>query len=296
MKKYIFIFMKQKLTLVILGIIAILSSAVGIVGTYLSGMFIDTLIESTYVQELFRVSIYLLSVFMLGIILRFIVGYLYGPAKERIVYTFKKHILYQKKENLDVEFSYLSKRVDEDTRQFIGFVLDNYTSVVISTVELFVVGYLMFSINFHIGLVSLIICPIYFVLYRIFRKPIYNKSLDLREGSTRFFQNYADNLNIPSKEHELDNMFQAYYKKFKSYVFINITMNSSQSIFVSLMQVLIFIIGGAGVIRGVTTVGMLSILMTYFNQMLGNISYFMELAKKYQVTRASVHRIDELLT
>src|SRR5215469_11070928 len=105
MKKYLHLFLNHKFTLINLWIIAALTSAVGIVATFISGLFIDALIESTHLRELVNISIYLLLVFLAGIALRFIVGYLYGPLKERIVFDFKKHILRHRREDLNFEFS-----------------------------------------------------------------------------------------------------------------------------------------------------------------------------------------------
>ena len=47
--------------------------------------------------------------------------------------------------------------------------------------------------------------------------------------------------------------------------------------------------------NGHTTVGGLSILMSYFMQLIKNITYYIQLGQKYQSIKASVHRIDEIL-
>ncbi|MCL2610920.1 MAG: hypothetical protein FWE02_04495 [Defluviitaleaceae bacterium] len=47
-------------------------------------------------------------------------------------------------------------------------------------------------------------------------------------------------------------------------------------------------------LNGQTTIGLLSIVMMYFNQVIGNISYYLDLGRKWQVTSASIQRMDEI--
>ena len=208
MIKYIFIFKKSKTILTFLAIISIFASIIGIATTYFNGFFIDTLIISTEVSQIINLSIYLLGISLLGLLLRFFVGYIYAPLKEKIVYDLKKHVMKNvKKESLKNDYNYLSKRIDEDSRQFIGFVLENYSVVIIKIIELVILSILIFRINFHIGLLSLVICPIYFFLYKIFKSSIFNKSLDVREGSSVFFKDYTNQFSDNNNVDNINNSF-----------------------------------------------------------------------------------------
>jgi len=296
MKKYAFIFKGHSTKLTILGIISVLVSAISIVGVYFNGVFIDTLIDAARIQDIVIISLIILAIFFAGIVLNFVFGYMHGPLKEMAVYDLKEHTLNcVSGADTQHDSTYLSKRIDEDSRQFISFVLENYSIFVIKAVELVVVGVLMFRINLHIGLISLIICPLYFLLYSFFKKPIFERSLDLRENSAGFFKNYTTQLKTSGDKTVVKNSFMTYLGKYKSYTFVNVMLSSSQGMVVSSMQVLIFIIGGVGVLRGSTTIGLLSVTTMYFNQILGIVTYYMNLAKRYQITKASVHRIDEVL-
>lgn len=310
MKRYLFVFDKYKSILIGLALLAIVSSLLSIVSTYYGGMFIDTVIYAESFEDILWICLVLLGLSFIGLVLRLLISYIMKPTTEKLVYELKQYILSHLKKipfmkYKEFEPSYLSKRIDEDSRQVTQFFADNYATVAIKGIELVVVSFLVLSINLYIGLLMAILCPIYFFIYRKFRKPIFEKSLEMREKSSEFFQDYTQQLdymedivieaNFPKEEALLDRQFSSYYKKFKEYVVVNTNMGFLQGFVVTFMQVVIFFIGGLSVLHGHTTIGLLSILMVYFNIILGNISYYVELARKYQINKSAIHRMDAIM-
>ena len=297
MKSYIRMFLKYKFILFFLAFISVLSSVFSIISIYFSGLFIDTIIEATSSNEIFLMAFIFFGVLFFNIILNFFAGYIYSPFKEKMVYEFKKTILENSQTlNKKYEKSYIAKRVDEDSRQVTTFILENYSTVFIKLIELFVVGFLIFQVDSTVGFIALIVCPLYFLLYIFFRKSLFRSSLGIRESSSIFFSDYTNKFDEVPNGVNIENSFVGYYKSFKTYIFINTFLNSSQSLIVAIMQVTIFIIGGVSVLNGYTTIGLLSITMSYFNQLINNISYYMQLAKRYKIVQASIERISEFIS
>ncbi|MCL1936674.1 MAG: ABC transporter ATP-binding protein/permease [Defluviitaleaceae bacterium] len=310
MKKYLHILIKRKKTLSFYAILSILSSIVAIISIYYSGIFIDILISTTEINDIILFCLIILAISIVNLVIRYFVISILGPLKENVVYDFKFYILNHIRKISILDYkkynpSYLSKRIEEDSRQITNFFIDNYTTVFVKTIEIFVVSFLVFNINLGIGLTMLLILPAYFYLYKIFQKHIFEKSLLVRESSANFFRDYTYQLedmedtiikaNDKKSNEFVEDSFNTFWSKYRNYTLVNANLNISQGFIISLMQIIIFFVGGISVLNGNTTVGMLSILMIYFNQVLNNISYYLDLAKKYQVSKSALHRIDEII-
>lgn len=309
MRKYLFVFKKHRGKLVILAWLSVIASLVGIVSVYYSGRYIDIIVAATEVNTVLLICVILLIITSLSLLLAFIDACIRLTLNETFIYDFKSWAITRirgisliKYKNFDA--AYLSKRIDEDSREIVHFFTDNYITVVIKFIELIVVSILIFSINFPIGILMFFLCPIYFFVYKIFRKLIFEKNLEAREKSAEFFKNYTYQLDcmedlIIESEFDRDDsllqgVFSLYYEKYKSFITVSAKLKLIQSFIIGLMQLLVFFIGGISVLRGNTTIGLLSTLMMYFSQVLGNISYYIEIAKKYQINKAAVCRMDEI--
>jgi len=296
MKKYINIFLKRKLILIIIFFMTIITSLLGIISTYFNGIFIDGLVEATHISDIYVVLVLFFIIVILGIIFKFLFSLIIPQAKEKYIYDFKLQILNSKKYPHKENIPYLSKRIDEDTRQITNFFIDNFSIALVKVLEVIIVSFLVFSINWQIGIIMLIVCPIYFGLYTVFKKPIFNISMIFREKSARFFGDYATELEKEFLEDSfIKSSFASYLKKYRNYILISSGLSSSQGLIVGLVQVIVFFIGGISVINGYTTIGLLSITTMYFNQVISNITYYLDLGRKWQVTSVSIKRIDEIL-
>lgn len=309
MRKYLSIFIKYKLELIFLAIISIIGSILGIVSVYFSGQYIDIVVDSTEINPILVICVIILIIAVLGLVLTFLGTFFKMLLNEKLIYDFKirvlKHIRYIsiiKYKNFDA--SYLSKRIDEDSQQIVRFFTDNYLAVFIRAIELIIVSVLIMTINHYIGILMIILCPTYFFIYKFFKRPIFERSLEAREKSAEFFQDYTYNLekmensiinsNFDKDDKLLNNAFSMYYKKYKSFIFVSAKLNLIQGLVIGLMQLFVFFIGGVSVLNGNTSIGLLTTIMVYFSQVLNNISYYLDLARKNQINKSSLHRIDEI--
>jgi len=311
MRKYLFIFKKRRLKLILLALVSTIASIVGIVTVYYTGSYIDVVVEATEINPILWISVVLLIVTTTGILLNFIFSFLKMTLVETFVYEIKKWILSHLRKTSLIEYkkmdsTYLSKRIDEDSRQIVQFFTDNYYAVILKFIELVVVGILILTINFSLGSLMFILSPIYFLAYLFFRKLIFQKTLEAREETAVFFSKFTHQLvclehiiiesDFTKEDSSLNGAFSIYYQKFMAYVVVTAKLRLLQGFIVGIMQLLVFFIGGMSVLEGITSIGLLTTLMVYFAQILGNISYYTDLAKKYQINKTSLHRMDEILS
>ena len=310
MRKYLYIFRTELNKLILLAVLSVLTSILMIGSIYYGGLFIDVVVNADYFSDIVWICLILLFLSLFAIILDYVVSMILYPLVEILVYNFKTIVLSHLQKTKIEDYrkfdpSYLCKRIDEDTRQIIMFFVSNYITVIIKALEIFVIAILIFMININIGILALVLSPLYFFIYKFFKNDIFQKGLEYREESANFFNGYNNQLeqledivikaDISNKKKILDKQFNFLIYKYTSHIKVNNKLKSTQSTIVSIMQILIFFVGGMAVLEGHTTIGMLSILMAYFNRLLTNITYYVKFSKNYQLTKASIHRIDKIL-
>lgn len=310
MKNYIFIFKGHMRKLIALAIFIALSSILSIVITYIGGMYIDIIAEATSVDIIYLICIFIVVISSLNLIIRFLTSLIKNVIIENMIFDFKYYILEHLKGISTVEYkkfnaAYLAKRIEADSRQISQFFVNNYMTAIVTFFEIIVIFFIVIRINFITGLIMVIVSPIYYFVYTKFKQPIFDKNLIAKEKSDEFFQaytyqlEYLEDIVIESdfeKENKLlRDKFYTFKSRYKDFLIINNKLTFTQGFIVLGMHSTIYLVGGISVINGYTTIGRLSILIAYFIQVLGNINYYNELARTYQLTKSSIHRIDKLV-
>lgn len=265
-----FIFKVKLKTLTIIAILTTIISILSIIMVYIGGFFIDVLLEATTHSDIFLLCFVILCIGLLNITLDYINTLITNTTGEVLVYEFKTYLLQhlQKVDMLEYrKFSvaYLSKRIDEDTRQLVSFFVANYINIIIKAIELLVLCVFLFRASLYIGVLTLLLSPLYFYVYKYFKEPVLKKSIEVREESAKFFQSYSNQLEymedivIESKLEHSKNIvgcqFYTFYEKYKEHLLINNRIKFIQSFIVIIMQVVIFFVGGIAVLQGNSTIG-----------------------------------------
>lgn len=310
MKYYTPIIKKYKIKLIVLSLAIVLSSILLIGITYIGGIYIDIISVTTKVNTIYLICVFLTIISAINLILKYLISYITKPLIEIMGFDLQYYVLNHLKHISIIEYkkfnaSYLSKRIEEDSKQIVQFFVNNYTTVIIKAIEILIIIAIVFRVNILLGLIMLTLCPIYYSTYKKFGKPIYDKNFVAREKYAEYFQelsNYIDDLeniiveaDFDKDNHILTYKYNTYIGNFKEYVSVINKFTLAQGGIVVLMQVTIYLIGGMSVFKGYTTIGQLSILLSYFLQILGNITYYNEFAKLYQVAKTAVHRMNLLL-
>lgn len=301
---------KYKVGLSLLCLVTVFSLVLDLIFPYINGAFIDNLISKKAYSSIVLMVVIIFVLGLINAILKYFIKYKGKEFTEYIVFDLKKYILDCLRNISILDYkkynsSYLNKRIDQDTLQLVSFFIENFVVVFTKLIQLIVIVGIMISINLNIAMIIICVTPLYYLLYKYFRKSIFKESLVARERSAIFFQAYNDQLeymediNLEANYKFQDSML---YKKFKSYFesTINFTkttnrFNFSQGVFALAFQIIVFLFGGYYVVNNYMTVGELTMITTYFSIIMSIIAYYIELGKSYQITKTSKSRIEELL-
>lgn len=308
--RYIKIIKGYKMDILFLGVLIIISVSLEILFPYMNGKFIDRLI----VANNFKVIMPTVSVlFIIGFgnqLLKYYIKCTSCKINETINFDIKQKMLdvlrkvkYQKYKSLNA--AYLNQRINSDVAKIVGFFIDNFIDIFAKFIQLSIIIYILGRINIRLTLVILLICPLYYYLYKRFKAPIFKKSLKAKEQMSYFYQSYNDQLeymeeivteaNYSVQDNNLKEAFKNYFENIFDYTKTIANFGMTQGVFALVFQIIVFLIGGYNVINKKMTIGQLTIITSYFVTIMSNIAYYIELGKDLQITKSSLQRLEELL-
>ena len=310
MKRYLYIFKNSKLILCFFALLNIVFSSVILLDYYMNAVVIDTVIYSDNFDDVLKVILLYFIIGITGAILKFFVKYLRFSLIEKFIYKFKISILEHLQSTNLIEYNRLipanlSKQIDDDTRQYISFIINNYTEFFIVLIEIFVITIILFNINFNIGLVSIVLTPIFAVINYFFKRPIRDSSLAYREEEASFFSDFTDQLesmenilieaDLKKEEKIFYNKFNLFYSKFKDNLKILNLFDFTKKFANSFVYFLVIIVGAIAFLNQNITLGLLMISIYYIQRNQSNFIYFININKNYQITKASIVRLDKIM-
>lgn len=306
-KEYIF---KYKIQLFIFLIFSIISWIISIGLPYITGNYIDSLMNFQNRQTIIDFTIKILLMGIINIISSFVVSYSYVKVqtKSAIELNFKalEHIskmpiLYFK--NLDS--AYLNQRINSDSNTLISFVLSNFLDILIRALTLIIVFYISFKINRKLTMILIPLIPLYLAIYFIFKKPLFKSGYELKEKQNKFFSKMNEqlyNINLiklnstfEESQKQLRTSFSTMFESLLKYTRISYIFSSSDSMTMIISQIIIFFFGGMEIINENLTIGQFTIIISYFSMIMGCISYYLNLGKSYQDALVSYNRLEEIL-
>lgn len=305
--KYIF---KYKFSLLMYLLFNIIAWIVSIFSPYLTGKYIDVLVEARSIEAIVNFTKIILFISILSIMSSFVVSYLYVKIQTKAMvdlnfyvlnHVIKLPILYFK----DVNSTYLTQRTNADSNTIISFVLGNMLEILTNALTVIFLMYISIKINLKLTLVLTSLIPLYLFLYFTFRKPLYKQSYSLKEKQNKFFSKmneYLHNVYIVKKhatfqeaQNELDKGFKEMFYSLLKHTKISCLFSSSASVVKIGAQIIIFSIGGFEILNGSLTVGQFTIINSYFSMIINSISYFLNLGKSYQDALVSYDRLQQIL-
>jgi ABC-type bacteriocin/lantibiotic exporter with double-glycine peptidase domain len=306
-KEYIF---KYKIQLFIFLIFSIISWIISIGLPYITGNYIDSLMNFQNRQTIINFTIKILLIGIISIISSFIVSYSYVKVQTKsgmelnfkaLEHISKMPILYFK--NLDS--AYLNQRINSDSNTLISFVLSNFLDILINALTLIIVFYISFKINRKLTMILIPLIPLYLAIYFVFKKPLFKSGYELKENQNKFFSKMNEqlyNINLiklnstfEESQKQLRTSFSTMFESLLKYTRISYIFSSSDSMTMIISQIIIFFFGGMEIINENLTIGQFTIIISYFSMIMGCISYYLNLGKSYQDALVSYNRLEEIL-
>lgn len=285
-------------------------SIINIVVPLISGKFIDNLTSMKSKSFLFYYCIIFSIISVINLVLNFLSSYLYVKIQTRAGYKLNLDILeHLKKVSLlyfsDCDIAYLTQRINSDANEIIIFCIGIIVNIIVNIFTLIFTTIILININYKIAILLLILLLIYILIYRFFKEPLYKYTLVYREAQSKFFSNLNEQLNNIKfiKAHavndiflnRLENSFKSLFYKALSHQKVAYLFSSCDTIILTLTQILVYIIGGLEIINGHLTIGIFTVILSYFSRMMTSIRYFFNLSKDYQSTLVSYNRILQIL-
>lgn len=290
--------------------LSLLTSAIGLTIPLISGTLITNLTSGKDQRLLFVHSglFILLTLGNMGI--GFISNYLYIHIQAKSGYSLNVDII-RHVQQLSLSYftkmdtAYLSNRINNDSNDILIFCISSIIGIVSNGMSIIFSIIILLSIHQSLTFLLFALLLLYILLYKLFKRRLYEKNLQVKESQSLFFSHLLEQLSqirfikthsvAKSFLKKLDDSFQFMFHLLLSSQKLNFLFSSADASVRMLAQVGIFILGGLSVINGNITIGLFSVIISYFNMMLGSGQYFFHLGSSYQSTLVSYDRIQTIL-
>lgn len=302
---------KYKVSLIIFVLVNIISWFFNLILPILNGKYIDILLKYKSKEITYKFILIIFIINISNIIISYYFNIFNTKINTKISFDVNFSILEHIK-RLPIFFfynkdsAYLVQRINNDTNSVVDFVISNLRDLIINFTNLIISIIIMFHINYKLAIILSILLPIYVLIYKIYKKPIYLSSYELKESQNAYFSNMYDQLsNI--KFIKLNDLFDCFNNKLlKSfnnlldnslhYVLTNYFFSTFGSLINIIAGLIILLIGSIEIINNNLTIGEFIIMNTYFSMAINCTKYCLNFGANYQSSLASYERIDDIMS
>lgn len=297
------------LKLLILTALNIVSSLLVLFLPILSGNLINTLIEFPNINSIIYYCKIILIINVVNFILSYIITILNIDIQVNSSFTLNYKLL-KKLQKISILFiqkqdiTYLNQRINNDCNAIIIFSINLLMDIVVNIVYLIISTLFLFRISNKIFISIIVIVLTYATIYKLFRGKILKIKRLLLDVQANYFAKLQEQLQyikfvkIYNSNKQLDSSLKNIYLEMKRILFQNqrymYMLNFSEQIMLLIAHIILYLYGGLEVISGRITVGMFSIMSSYFNKIVSSLKYFSSLYQQYLTTYVSYERNLEL--
>lgn len=298
-KRYIIFYICISLTLSILALVM----------PYLSGTFIDELIQKPSLAVIYKFTFLAIVVSLLQIIISYFSSVLSIKLKTKLTYEFNKDIIlllqnisliYLDKKNI----AYLNQRVNADCSNIIDFSMMFLNGAIINMIAFIVCFVVIVNINVKISILIFTLILAYGILYLVMHKPLSRHTYQLKEITATYISKLQEQLQDVRiiKTFDLFHFFSVRIDTcYREYLASNIKMTKLNFVFRSsdimiklVSQILLFLIGGYEILEGRLTIGLFTILSSYFMNLTNSVKFFLNVINQFISNSVSADRIRDI--
>lgn len=291
-------------------VISFLTTLFSIIMPYYNGLFIDAILEKPLLENVIYFAIVIGVLSIVAILINYIYGIVVIKIKlEMFGYLYLDIMQHLQKIPLLIlnkyNPSYLNRRINDDITAVWEFFFSYFISFVIKCLGVFLLIFLIFTINTKILLCVVCIIFLYVVVYAGFKKELYICNMDNIEKSAQFYKISNEQLELITEikalslENESRNRIIKYFNELKNSVIkngrVNLLFQASDSMITTTLNIIILILGGYELINNNLSLGEFVVLNAYFKMLFQNTKFFFGVFKEYEKAKSSYHRIKELL-
>lgn len=305
---YTSILFKQKKLIINIVIAALLTTIIGISGSYYLQGMLDNFIPNQAFNTITIVSIGLIFTYIMQQILSFGQNYLLTVLGQRlsidVILSYIKHIF-----NLPMSF-FATRRTGEivsrftDSNKIIDALANIIMSMFLDTFIVIILAIVLAAQSMTLFFLTLLLIPLYTAIIYIFVKPFEKYNQEVMESNAKLSSSIIEDINgietIKSLNAEqnsynrVDHEFVKYLKKSFTYSKLDLTQQAIKTGIQLIMNVIILWVGARLVMNNVLSIGQLmtyNALLSYFTNPIQNI---INLQTKLQSARVANNRLNEV--
>ena len=289
--------------------LCILLSVQSLATPYITGNFIDFLVSNDGNQRIIKYCLIYIFITGFGLVVGYFSKILYIRLQTTIAYEMNRSILTHL-QRLPLSFvKYqdtvaLNQRINNDSNTLISFYISLYQNIIINVLTIILGFAIIIRFNYIIACILFVLVPSYFFIFRLFRKLLYVRGLELKQNQTLYFSRLNEQIAY-IKQIKIFGLFDVFSKRLDK--FFRLTLSSAYSyqnasfaftavdtLVLCAAQVFLFLYGGHQVVSGSLTIGNFTIISSYFAMMLTSVRYFFSLGKSIQDSKVSYERITQI--
>ena len=284
--------------------------AVGVVTPYLSGLYIDELIAGISFHSFVAFILIIAAANFLKIALRYLQSLVSTNLGQRMVHQIN-NILFQKiftsnyAYYCNIDCAYYIDQINRDSNAVVNFLISNIFNFFLQAATIIASAVIVFQADKLLCFIILLLIPFYICTFLLNKNKMHTAKAALKQRLNQYASNCAEQINKLSyiKRNTLyHEMSERLTRSFNHLLSASLHSVSVDYLFTNLNQVVIILaylciigIGGYKVTTGALSIGLFSVINTYFNMMISSVSYFVGIAGSYQDTKISFQRIQKIL-
>lgn len=303
-------FFKNKKSYLLI-VIIIITFLIMSISPYLTGSFVDFMINNKDVHRVVYLSSIIMLIGIAGVVLAYCKNTLSVKITSQVSFDLLRDITkHFEKVKLSIvetiDSTYLTQQINTDVNVITGFVISNIIPMFMNVILVMAIICLFISINKYLLVLMVVLIVPYIILYANMHQPLYEKFLDKKEADSKFFSKFSSqicqifNIQLHSlyevSEKELNHAFGNYLPVLVGAKKIEYIFTSVDSIIATIFQSIMFVIGGISIIHGGMTIGQFTMINTYFGMFLKIVKYYIGYIKELQDSKASFSRIIKIMS
>ena len=290
-------------------LLLIISTGLSILNPILIGEYVDTLSSGSEIGYTIKSVMILIALWLIGIIVAYASSINATHMNIRLMYSINFHLL-QHAERLPyavlakMDTVYLNNRIHNDSTVLASFFLDSFLGTIVKAITcLIIVGVIFFTAPF-VGILILLLLPLYLLIYLRFKGRIEEYSKDMMESRDVFsgeMQRQLRHIHTIKLNSWYEKLYTSLIREFNPVyraIIKNAQVNSLYSSFAQIIQIIaniiIFLSCGIAVSNGSMKLGSLITINSLFSILFSSFSYLMDFGKSYARASAAFSRVQDL--
>lgn len=284
--------------------------AVGVVTPYLSGLYIDELVAGISFRTFVVFILIIAATNFMKIVLRYLQSLVSTNLGQRMVHQIN-NIIFQKiftskyAYYCNIDCAYYIDQINRDSNAVVNFLISNIFNFFLQAATIIASAVIVFHADKLLCVIILLLIPFYICTFLLNKNKMHTAKAALKQRLNQYASNCAEQINKLSYVkrntlyYEMSNRLNC---SFENLLSASLHSVSVDYLFTNLNQVVIILaylciigIGGYKVTTGALSIGLFSVINTYFNMMISSVSYFVGIAGSYQDTKISFQRIQKIL-